>query len=239
MTRTLALVALVVAAGLLLSACAAETRSGGAEPSGRDDQRILTAGVPVKVSLPPEVPSGTEFPIVITFSGMSTGGGRYALFYQPESPLTIGVTYEWASTSPLVRTARAKPARPQDDDVTIAAATEKGIAHETTRVKKHVTAPSSSAGRVMAVSSADVGRGMQATVTVTMTDFHSKAGAIATLVSSDPRLDRRTLQQTASGASWSFTFDVPADAKPGDVVVVGVSVLSDRSDVQWATIRVK
>lgn len=230
--------ALVVAAIASLTACDSGQKVAGTPPTGRG-QRPMTAGVPVKVSLPPEVPSGTEFPIVITFSGISTGGGRYALLYQPESPLNFGVTYDWAPESPLVRTARAKPGRTQDDDVTIAAATTEGIASQTTRVKKQVAAPPSSAARVKSVRSADVASGEKATVTVEMKNFQSKVNAIATLVSSNPRLDRTTLQLNAIGSSWSFEIDALRDAKSDDVVVVGVSVLADRSDVQWATIRVK
>lgn len=240
MNSTAYRLALVVAAIVAVAACGPDTPKPLPSPPGQKPG-TQTAGVPVKVSLPPEVPSGSEFPIVVKFDGWKSPGGPFELDYSPTEPLARAPKRENAGAPVTVVMAQAKDDRTADTDVTVTATTTKGSAKGTTTVrrKSSTQTPPSPAGIVDRIDVADVGPGSAATVKVTMRNFTAPADATIVYVSSADGLSRPPAPVAATAQSWEFKVSVPPDTEVGEACVVGISFAPDRSDVRWMTFRVR
>jgi hypothetical protein len=234
--------ALVVAAIASLTACDSGQKVAGTPPTGRG-QRPMTAGVPVKVTLPPEVAAGTDFPIIVEFQGWTKADETFALDYSNTSLLGDAPRNPLAD-SPFTVVMASAADNPAADEVLLVTATANGQPKfRCTEVRKRsATAPTPSpAGKIRSVSVSPIEAlpGGSVNVNVDMEGYSAAATANATYVSSSGRYDAAPVRPQATGTKWSFAVPIPLDARSGSVCSIGVSMLSDRSDIRWTRVRVK
>jgi hypothetical protein len=228
----------------LLTACSGGPPKDLAFTPSAQDPGTMTAGVPVKVLVPPTVADGAEFPILVEFSGWSSPGGPFTLEYsdpsllevRPESPFATGrVTLVMAKaksnltgTKPLVVTARAngrsKSSNPSS--VGTGAAALPGSSPST-------------AGTPHDIALSDALRGELAAGAVTMAGYTGPAIVRLEYLMLEPVLAHQPQRWRADSSTWTFSLRVRSNAKEDSIVAIGAYTKNDKSDIKWGYFTVR